>query len=64
MKKVLFIAVAALAFAACGNSSNTEEQTLEATPVTETVVETVVTDSTATPAADSTVAATPAVEVK
>ncbi|MEG0519060.1 MAG: hypothetical protein RR555_09375 [Bacteroidales bacterium] len=57
MKKVLFIAVAALAFAACGNSTNTEEQPVEATPV-ETVVETPAVDSTATPAADST--ATPA----
>lgn len=62
MKKVLFIAVAALAFAACGNST-TEEQ-VEATPVTETVVETVVTTDSTAVAADSTVAATPAVEVK
>lgn len=62
MKKVLFLAVAALAFAACGNSSNAEEQ-VEVTP-TETVVETpaVATDSTAV-AADST-AAVPAAEVK
>lgn len=62
MKKVLLIAVAALAFAACGNSSNTEEQPVEATPATE-VIEAAVVDSTATPVADSTVAATP-VEVK
>ncbi|MEF9987116.1 MAG: hypothetical protein RSC28_08700 [Bacteroidales bacterium] len=61
MKKVLFIAVAALAFAACGNSSANEEQTLEATPATE-VVETPAVDTTAAPAVDST--AVTATEVK
>lgn len=61
MKKVLFIAVAALAFAACGNSSNTEEQNVEATPATE-VAPAPATDTTATPAADST--ATPAAEAE
>ncbi len=60
MKKLLFLAVATLAFAACGNSGS-QENTEVATPVVEEVAP-VQQDTTAAPVQDTTVA--PVQEVK